>query len=135
MREQWDRDPEASVEVVLDRARRTIRSHVENAGSDAEAEIQKVLREQKGASRMLSEMLGEAMSRAAAYPNEDPFKQMLVIKVGSEIARNIQMIQNKAWGLDNKKTSKATAIYEVLQTMEDTSERKALRIEEKYDEN
>ena len=74
------------------------------------------------------------MSRAIAYPNEDPFKQMLVIKVGSEIARNIQMLQNKAWGLDSKTKTSATAIYEVLQTMEDTAEKKSIRIEEKYDE-
>ncbi len=122
------------MELVLDRARRAIQQQVEDSGEEAEAEIQRVLKEQKGTSRVLSEMLAEAMSRAAAYPNEDPFKQMLVIKVGTEIARNIQMIQNKAWGLDNKSKTSATAIYEVLQTMEDTSEKKAIRIEEKYND-
>tara|TARA_R110002020_G_scaffold202722_1_gene405812 strand:- start:3692 stop:4051 length:360 start_codon:yes stop_codon:yes gene_type:complete len=119
---------------VLDRARRSIQQQVAEAGEEAEAEIGLVVKEQKGISRMLSQMLGEAMSRAIAYPNEDPFKQMLVIKVGSEIARNIQMLQNKAWGLDSKTKTSATAIYEVLQTMEDTAEKKSIRIEEKYDE-
>lgn len=71
------------------------------------------------------------MARALAYPHEDSFRQLLIIKVATEVARNIQMMDRKTWGLDDKQV-KTSAIYEVLTDMEDKVERKAVRIEEKY---
>ena len=78
-------------------------------------------------------MLNEAMAKAMAYPHQDSFRQLLIIKVATEVARNIQMMDRKTWGLDDKSNTRVSGIYEVLQGMEGTVERKALKVEEKYD--
>tara|TARA_Y100000592_G_C5449210_1_gene307775 strand:- start:23 stop:262 length:240 start_codon:yes stop_codon:yes gene_type:complete len=79
-------------------------------------------------------MLQEAMCKALAYPHEDSFRQLLIIKVATEVARNIQMMDRKTWGLDDKSNTKTTALYEVLNNMEETVERKAIKVEETYGE-
>lgn len=109
-----------------------IQQRAETATVEVEAAIDEVINAQKATSRSLRDMLGDAMARALAFPHDDPFRQLLVIKVASEVARNIQMMDRKTWGLDDGSHKKQTAIFEVLTDMEDKVERKALHIEEKY---
>ena len=79
-------------------------------------------------------MLSEAMGRATAYPHRDPFRQMLIIKVATEIAKNIQAIDRKTWGLDHTKTTTTTAIFDVLSSMEDNVSVESQRIDKRYSE-
>ena len=122
---------ESTTDFILEKARDLIREKRELAATEAEAAIDGVIASQKATSRSLHAMLEDAMARALAYPHEDSFRQLLIIKVATEVARNIQMMDRKTWGLDDKQV-KTSAIYEVLTDMEDKVERKAVRIEEKY---
>ena len=118
--------------MILDRARKIIRDKAERQEVEVQTELESVIRRQKAVSQTLMEMMNETLARAMAYPAEDPFKQLLIVKVASEIHRNVTNLDRKVWGLDEKAQTSATAIYEVLQGMEDTVEKKSIRIEEKY---
>ena len=119
-------------EAILERARNVIKEKVETSEIEVTAEIESLLARHKAASKTLMEMTNEALARAMAYPNEDPFRQLLVIKVASEIVRYVSALDRKTWGLDDRAKTSTTAIYEVLSGIEQSAERKALRVEEKY---
>jgi transcriptional regulator GlxA family with amidase domain len=133
-KEKWKKDPEQLKDYVLEKARAVVQAKVVEASEEAEAAIELVVARQKATSSTLAEMLQEAMSKALAYPHEDSFRQLLIIKVATEVARNIQMMDRKTWGLDDKSNTKTTALYEVLNNMEETVERKAIKVEETYGE-
>lgn len=133
-KEKWSKNPEQLKDYVLEKARAVVQSKVVEASEEAEAAIELVVARQKATSGVLAEMLQEAMSKALAYPHEDSFRQLLIIKVATEVARNIQMMDRKTWGLDDKSNTKTTALYEVLNNMEETVERKAIKVEETYGE-
>ena len=132
-KENWERNPDQLKDFVLTKARQAIEAKVALASEEAEAAIEGVIAQQKATTRTLADMLNEAMAKAMAYPHQDSFRQLLIIKVATEVARNIQMMDRKTWGLDDKSNTKVSGIYEVLQGMEGTVERKALKVEEKYD--
>ena len=132
VKQGWERDEETAADVILDRARKIIRDKAERQEIEVQTELESVIRRQKAVSQTLMEMMNETLARAMAYPAEDPFKQLLIVKVASEIHRNVTNLDRKVWGLDEKAQTSATAIYEVLQGMEDTVEKKSIRIEEKY---
>ena len=111
-----------------------LRRKVEDAKIEATAAVESVLASHKGSSETLKSMLSEAMGRALAYPNQDPFRQMLIIKVATEIAKNIQAIDRKTWGLDHTKTTTTTAIFDVLSSMEDNVSVESQRIDKRYSE-
>ena len=51
---------------------------------------------------------------------------MLIIKVASEVSKNIQSMDRKTWSIDDSKTKTTTEIFDVLTTMESKVERQAL---------
>jgi transposase-like protein len=130
--EDWQRSDHLAADTILQRARNLIEQRVETSTVEVTAEIEGVVARHKAATSTLMGMMNEALARAMAYPNEDPFKQLLVIKVASEIVKNVSFMDRKTWGLDDRAKTSTTAIYEVLSDMETTAEKKALRIEEKY---
>ena len=130
--EDWQRSGHLAADTILQRARNMIEQRAEASTVEATAEIEGVVARHKAATSTLMGMMNEALARAMAYPNEDPFKQLLVIKVASEIVKNVSFLDRKTWGLDDRARTSTTAIYEVLSDMENTAEKKALRIEEKY---
>ena len=124
----WVRDPEGSgtSSAILAHARAEIRRKVEMQKVEVETAFTDVMVRHKAATATLTDMLHEAMGRALAYPHKDPFRQMLVIKVASEVAKNIQIMDRKTYEMDDNKTkTTTTAIFEVLDTMEDRVEAKA----------
>ena len=125
-KEGWTRSADDTPSAILQHARREIQRKVETAKVEATAAIEDVLAEHKGASHTLKALLHEATSRALAYPHKDPFRQLLTIKVASEVARNIQAMDRKTWGFDENKTKTTTQIFDVLSTMEEKVERQAL---------
>lgn len=133
-KEEWQRSNEDAPSAILQHARREIKRKVEDAKVEATAAVETVLASHKGASEALKDMLNEAMSRALAYPHQDPFRQMLIIKVASEITKNIQAIDRKTWGLDHTKTTTTTAIFDVLSSMEDNVSVESQRIDKRYSE-
>ena len=128
----WQRSTRLTSDAILERARGVIEQKIQTSEIEVTAEVEGVLARHKAATSTLMEMMNEALARAMAYPNEDPFKQLLVIKVASEIVKNVSFLDRKTWGLDDRAKTSTTAIYEVLSGMETTAEKKALRIEEKY---
>tara|TARA_R110002050_G_scaffold174854_3_gene307759 strand:+ start:4127 stop:4756 length:630 start_codon:yes stop_codon:yes gene_type:complete len=131
---EWERSAEDAPSAILQHARREIKRKVEDAKIEATAAVESVLASHKGSSETLKSMLSEAMGRALAYPNQDPFRQMLIIKVATEIAKNIQAIDRKTWGLDHTKTTTTTAIFDVLSSMEDNVSVESQRIDKRYSE-
>ena len=130
----WERSNEDAPSAILQHARREIKRKVEDAKIEATAAVEAVLASHKGSSETLKSMLNEAMGRALAYPHQDPFRQMLIIKVATEIAKNIQAIDRKTWGLDHTKTTTTTAIFDVLSSMEDNVSVESQRIDKRYSE-
>tara|TARA_R110002051_G_scaffold15110_6_gene47736 strand:- start:14656 stop:15375 length:720 start_codon:yes stop_codon:yes gene_type:complete len=125
-REEWERSADDAPSAILQHARREIQRKVETARVEATAAIEDVLSEHKGTSHVLKSLLHEATSRALAYPHKDPFRQLLAIKVASEVAKNIQSMDRKTWGFDENKTKTTTQIFDVLSTMGEKVERQAL---------
>lgn len=128
-KENWTRSADDAPSAILQHARREIQRKVETAKVEATAAIEDVLAEHKGASHTLKALLHEATSRALAYPHKDPFRQLLTIKVASEVARNIQAMDRKTWGFDENKTKTTTQIFDVLSTMGEKVERQALAVD------
>tara|TARA_R110002020_G_scaffold13231_9_gene47734 strand:+ start:596 stop:1240 length:645 start_codon:yes stop_codon:yes gene_type:complete len=133
LEERWERSAELASDIILERARGVIRQKVESTEVEVTAAVEGVIARHKAATETLTEMTQEALARAMAYPNEDPFKQLLVIKVASEVIRNVSALDRKTWGLEDRVRTSTTAIYDVLSNMEQSAEVKALRIEEKYE--
>tara|TARA_R110000772_G_scaffold63986_17_gene143051 strand:- start:693 stop:1412 length:720 start_codon:yes stop_codon:yes gene_type:complete len=125
-KEEWERSNDDAPSAILQHARREIQRKVETAHVEATAAIEDVLAEHKGTSHILKSLLHEATSRALAYPHKDPFRQLLTIKVASEVARNVQAMDRKTWGFDENKTKTTTQIFDVLSTMGEKVERQAL---------
>jgi len=129
-KDDWDRERTDASSAILDHARAEIRRKVEMQKVEVETAFTDVMVRHRAATATLTDMLHESMSRALAYPQKDPFRQMLVIKVASEIAKNIQTMDRKTYQMDDSKTTKTTtAIFEVLDTMEDRVEAKAKKAE------
>tara|TARA_R110000824_G_scaffold120442_1_gene275837 strand:+ start:684 stop:1055 length:372 start_codon:yes stop_codon:yes gene_type:complete len=120
-------------DFILNRARESIRRKADSVADIAEADIERVIQGHRASSQVLSDLLSETLAKVMAYPHQDPFRQLLVLKVGTEVARNIQMMDRKSWGLDDRSGKSVTALYEVLQGAEETIEKKVLRVEEKYE--
>lgn len=131
-KEEWERNPEVLTDMILQKARQSIEQKAQNLSQIAEADVERVIQSHRAASKVLQDLLTETLAKVLAYPHEDPFRQLLTIKVGTEVARNIQMMDRKSWGLEDRAKGSTTAIYELLQGMDDTVEKKAVRIEEKY---
>lgn len=120
-RYKWDRDSTDAASAILQFARAEIRRKVELQKVEVETNLSDILIRHKAASATLMDMLGEAMTRAMAYPHKDPFRQMLIIKVATEVARNVQLMDRKTYRLDDGAgtTKTTTAIFEVLDRVED----------------
>lgn len=122
----WERSVDGTSSAILEHARAEIRRKVEQSKVEVTAAIEDVIARHKATTETLSQMLYEAMGRASAYPHKDPFRQMLIIKVASEVSKNIQSMDRKTWSIDDSKTKTTTEIFDVLTTMESTVERQAL---------
>ena len=122
----WERSADGTSSAILEHARAEIRRKVEQSKVEVTAAIEDVMARHKATTETLGQMLYEAMGRASAYPHKDPFRQMLIIKVASEISKNIQAMDRKTWNIDESKTKTTTEIFDVLTTMESTVERQAL---------
>tara|TARA_R100000322_G_scaffold88880_1_gene55261 strand:+ start:305 stop:877 length:573 start_codon:yes stop_codon:yes gene_type:complete len=112
--EKWDRS-NSGPDHLLDYARAEIAKKTEQTKMEVHLAIEDVIVRQKATSAILSQMLEETLARAQAYPESQPAKQLHTIKVATEIARNIQLMERKVWNLDNE-TQKAdkTAIFDIL---------------------
>jgi hypothetical protein len=122
----WERSADGTSSAILEHARAEIRRKVEQSKVEVTAAIEDVIARHKATSETLGQMLYEAMGRASAYPHRDPFRQMLIIKVASEVSKNIQSMDRKTWSIDDSKTKTTTEIFDVLTTMETKVERQAL---------
>lgn len=131
---EWERSVDDTPSAILQHARREIQRKVESARVEATAAVEDVLASHKGASEVLKNLLQEAMSRALAYPHNDPFRQLLIVKIASEVTKNIQAIDRKTWGLDHTKTVSQTEIYDVLTSMEDDVSVESRRIERRLED-
>jgi PIN domain nuclease of toxin-antitoxin system len=127
--DNWERSADGTSTAILEHARAEIRRKVERSKIEVTAAIEDVVASHKAATQTLNSMMQEAMSRALAYPHKDPFRQLLIVKVASEVARNIQMMDRKTWGIDESKTKTTTEIFDVLTTMESKVERQALAVD------
>ena len=125
----WERSADGTSTAILEHARAEIRRKVERSKVEVTAAIEDVVASHKAATQTLNAMMQEALSRALAYPHKDPFRQLLTIKVATEVARNIQMMDRKTWNIDDSKTKTTTEIFDVLTTMESTVERQALAVD------
>ena len=122
----WERSVDGTSSAILEHARAEIRRKVEQSKVEVTAAIEDVVARHKATSETLGQMLYEAMGRASAYPHKDPFRQMLIIKVASEVSKNLQSMDRKTWSIDDSKTKTTTEIFDVLTTMETKVERQAL---------
>ena len=112
--EQWSRE-DSSPDRLLEYARAEIAKKTEQTKMEIHLAIEDVIVRQKATSAILSQMLEETLARARAYPESKPAKQLYTIKVATEIARNIQLMERKVWGLDNEvKKKDNTAIYDII---------------------
>jgi len=122
----WERSSDGTSSAILEHARAEIRRKVEQSKIEVTAAIEDVVARHKATTETLGQMLYEAMGRASAYPHKDPFRQMLIIKVATEVSKNIQSMDRKTWNIDDSKTKTTTEIFDVLTTMETKVERQAL---------
>ena len=112
--EKWDRT-NSGPDHLLDLARAEIAKKAEETKMEVHLAIEDVIVRQKATSAILSQMLEETLARASAYPESKPAKLLHTIKIATEIARNIQLMERKVWGLDNEaKREGKTAIYDIL---------------------
>tara|TARA_R110000823_G_scaffold206898_2_gene337593 strand:+ start:1359 stop:1931 length:573 start_codon:yes stop_codon:yes gene_type:complete len=112
--ERWSRD-DASPDKLLEYARAEITKKTEHTKLEVHLAIEDVIVRQKATSAILSQMLEETLARASAYPEAQPAKQLYTIKIATEIARNIQLMERKVWGLDEEvKKKDNTAIYDII---------------------
>ena len=131
---KWSRSLEDAPSAILAHARAEIKRKVEMQKIQVETAFTDVMTRHKAATSTLTDMLHEAMGRALAYPHKDPFRQMLVVKIASEIAKNIQIMDRKTYEMDDNKTkTTTTAIFEVLDTMEDRVEAESKKLESRAD--
>ena len=126
----WERSNDATASAILEHARAEIRRKIEMQKVEVQTSFEDVLIRHRAATATLGDMLNEAMSRALAYPHKDPFRQMLIIKVASEVSKNIQSMDRKTFNMDDSKTTRTTtAIFEVLENMEDNVDKLASGVE------
>lgn len=112
--EKWERSEGAS-DHILEYARAEIAKKTEECKMEVHLAIGDIINRQKATSAILFQMLEETLAKATAYPESKPAKQLHTIKIATEIARNIQLMERKAWGLDDEvKKKDNTAIYEIL---------------------
>tara|TARA_Y100000593_G_scaffold81320_1_gene152113 strand:+ start:112 stop:684 length:573 start_codon:yes stop_codon:yes gene_type:complete len=112
--EKWDRT-NSGPDHLLEYARAEIAKKTEQTKMEVHLAIEDVIVRQKATSAILSQMLEETLARASAYPESKPAKQLHTIKIATEIARNIQLMERKVWNLDNEtKKETNTAIFDVL---------------------
>tara|TARA_R110000824_G_scaffold9475_2_gene42354 strand:+ start:2543 stop:3115 length:573 start_codon:yes stop_codon:yes gene_type:complete len=112
--EKWDRE-NGGTDHILEYARAAIAKKTEECKMEVHLAIGDIINRQKATSAILSRMLEETLAQATAYPESKPAKQLHTIKIATEIARNIQLMERKAWGLDDEvKKKDNTAIYDIL---------------------
>ena len=112
--EGWDRS-NSGPDHLLDYARAEIAKKTEQCRMEVHLAIEDVINRQKATSAILSQMLEETLAKASAYPESKPAKQLHTIKIATEIARNIQLMERKVWGLDGEvKKKNKTEIFDII---------------------
>ena len=112
--DEWSRE-HSGPDHILEYARAEIAKKTQESKMEVHLAISDVINRQKATSAILSQMLEETLARASAYPEAQPAKQLYTIKIATEIARNIQLMERKVWGLDDETKKKAnTAIYDII---------------------
>ena len=119
--DEWSRENNPGPDSILEYAKAAIAKQTEECRMEVHLAIEDVIVRQKSVSAVLSQMLEETLASAKAFPESKPAKQLHTIKIATEIARNIQLMERKVWGLDTVVKSKSTTeIYDIIS---ETSER------------
>ena len=117
---RWKGEPgEEKPSPILLHARKEVERVNDKAQRSIGEAIQDVVNSHKASSEALRLLLHEAMVKILGNPHKDPFRQMLTIKVASEIAHKVQQMDRKTWGLDDVKDTKTTQIFDVLKELGD----------------
>ena len=112
--EGWDRS-NSGPDHLLEYARAEIAKKTEQCRMEVHLAIEDVITRQKATSAILFQMLEQTLAKASAYPESKPAKQLHTIKIATEIARNIQLMERKVWNLDNETQKKSkTEIFDIL---------------------